>query len=486
MLSIPPRVARRLRRALPIALVVATLGVTQIDDYASYDGQVDCARNLPSGTAYLAAHLPRQYGGSVVSTLRACDDGVSEHKDGRAIDWAADATRAGDRARVQRLLGALFATDAQGNPHALARRMGIMYLIWNDTIYRAYDGFQPGDYRSGSCSSLKTCSTTLRHRDHVHISLSRAGAAAQTSFFRGRDVTPQPVFLPGTRILDASATARLPITVPADGAPHRTPYKLQAGTTYRLVADGRFRYGAGTAVSDAACAWSDTTDTWAPSPAGLVVGGVRPWSDQECAAGPSRVTDYTPTRTGPLTLSAGDGSAWDNAGALTVWVARPDVPLGEIVAPTPRAASAPRMASRPGARAPRLRKETVVVPADRAAGRRTVAGLRRGASYKVFVTGVARSGATPFDGRCVWYAGRLREQFSLDLARPADDHLGVYIQGSPVSLKAARTSRDCTRTNRYVGRFRAPVSGRASIRIFDPFAYSDNSGALRVTMVRRG
>lgn len=58
-----------------------------------------------------------------------------------------------------------------------------MYVIWDDRMYAAWDGFEPKRYLSSGCRSRKTCSPTLRHRDHMHISLSKAGAKALTSWY---------------------------------------------------------------------------------------------------------------------------------------------------------------------------------------------------------------------------------------------------------------------------------------------------------------
>jgi hypothetical protein len=113
--------------------------------------------------------------------------GTSEHKDGRAIDWSMDASKKADRREVASFLDKLFAADNEGNADALARRMGVMYVIWNDRIYASYDGFARRDYRSSSCKSVRRCSTTLRHRDHVHISLSRPGGRGVTSWYAAED-----------------------------------------------------------------------------------------------------------------------------------------------------------------------------------------------------------------------------------------------------------------------------------------------------------
>jgi hypothetical protein len=87
---------------------------------------------------------------------------------------------------VARFLERIFAEDGDGHEHALARRMGIMYVIWNDRIYASYDEFARRDYEN-SCPSLKKCSATLRHRDHVHISLSRPGGRGVTSWYTADD-----------------------------------------------------------------------------------------------------------------------------------------------------------------------------------------------------------------------------------------------------------------------------------------------------------
>jgi hypothetical protein len=64
--------------------------------------------------------------------------------------------------------------------------MGIMYLIWNDRMYSAWDELEPEPYLSSSCRSTRKCSTTLRHRDHLHISLNRPGGRGETSWYDGR------------------------------------------------------------------------------------------------------------------------------------------------------------------------------------------------------------------------------------------------------------------------------------------------------------
>ena len=88
------------------------------------------------------------YGSNIWASIsRDCnvtwDLGVSEHKDGRAIDWGVS-IRNGTKA-----IGDEFFAWATANNGEMARRLGIMYLIWDSRMWREYDmgrGFP--EYRS--------------------------------------------------------------------------------------------------------------------------------------------------------------------------------------------------------------------------------------------------------------------------------------------------------------------------------------------------
>jgi hypothetical protein len=160
--------------------------VVPVDGYATYQPQKTCVRKDKPGTLALGQWLAAR-GGAYGGTLRDCrSGGSSEHKDGRAFDWTLDAKSLDDQATAEAFITEAFADDEIGDTDALARRMGIMYVIWNDRIYAAWDQFERDDYLSSSCASRKKCSKTLRHRDHVHVSLSMAGAKGRTSWYDGR------------------------------------------------------------------------------------------------------------------------------------------------------------------------------------------------------------------------------------------------------------------------------------------------------------
>lgn len=170
---------------LPLAPAVASRSPLPLEPFAGYEPASRCAPAAKPGTVVLARWLVHRFG-SHDSISRSCRRGsevTSEHQEGRAIDWSADARTAAGRAAAQRVLDTLFATDRWGNVAVEARRMGVMYVIWNDRMYSAWREFRPEPYLSSSCRNRRSCSPTLRHRDHVHISLTRRGARGLTSWY---------------------------------------------------------------------------------------------------------------------------------------------------------------------------------------------------------------------------------------------------------------------------------------------------------------
>jgi hypothetical protein len=180
-----------------VALIVTTLlmlgaapagaAYAPVEPYASYQPQTRCNPGAKAGTVALGRWLVRHHGGRFGGISRSCSGrSTSEHKEGRAFDWTLDARRAGHRARAARFLRAAFATGPSGERAELARRMGIMYVIWNDRTYASYRQFAAKPYLSSSCKRRSKCSRTLRHRDHMHISLTRAAAVGRSSWYVGK------------------------------------------------------------------------------------------------------------------------------------------------------------------------------------------------------------------------------------------------------------------------------------------------------------
>ena len=80
------------------------------------------------------------YGKAVIGITRACDqDSISEHKEGRAVDWMVDFRNPAEKAEAQAFVDWVTAPGPDGTPAANARRLGIMYIGWGDEMWRAYD-----------------------------------------------------------------------------------------------------------------------------------------------------------------------------------------------------------------------------------------------------------------------------------------------------------------------------------------------------------
>ncbi|WP_369052013.1 LGFP repeat-containing protein [Kineococcus terrestris] len=148
-----------------------------VDSLARYEAATTCGPVQP-GTRALKKLILDTYGKQVVGDARACPaDGRvnSEHHDGRALDWMLDARDPAQRALAEEFLTWLLGEGANGGSAVNARRLGVMYVIWDGRIwgsYRADEGWKP--YTGPN-----------PHTDHVHISLSHRGAAAETSWWTG-------------------------------------------------------------------------------------------------------------------------------------------------------------------------------------------------------------------------------------------------------------------------------------------------------------
>jgi len=156
-----------------------------------YDAAVRCTPRAKPGMTALVDWLDRNVAGTSWGTYRCEKWGkrsASLHAENRAVDWHLDASRPADRREANRLIGLLLAPDKAGNPQALARRMGVEEIIW-DCFYWGAGMAWPRRYsvcltKSGRIS--RTVDKTTAHRDHVHIGMSRAGAAKRTSFWTKR------------------------------------------------------------------------------------------------------------------------------------------------------------------------------------------------------------------------------------------------------------------------------------------------------------
>jgi hypothetical protein len=153
-----------------------------------YDPATHCTRTPRPGMLALERWLGENVRGESWGVFRCEKWGkkqASLHAEGRAIDWHLDARRPADRREAERLVRLLLAPDSLGSQHALARRMGVEEIIWDCGYWGAgmteFGEYDPCFNKHGRMR--KRVNATVAHRDHVHIGLTKAGAATRTSFW---------------------------------------------------------------------------------------------------------------------------------------------------------------------------------------------------------------------------------------------------------------------------------------------------------------
>jgi hypothetical protein len=180
---------KKIATVMPVPHVVRRLPVAIEAVSVDYVAQDSCAPAFKPGTRKLIHLLARTYPDISAQGSYACgtDGPVSEHYEGRAIDWMASVRNRKQHREAIALIKWLRAPDRRGNKFAMARRLGVMYLIYNNRIWGAWDGkWEP----YGSCATTRAPAyDNACHRTHVHISLTWNGAMGRTSFWKGK---PRP------------------------------------------------------------------------------------------------------------------------------------------------------------------------------------------------------------------------------------------------------------------------------------------------------
>jgi hypothetical protein len=487
-----------------------------IEGLAGYQPQRTCSPSAKPGTVAFANLLLRTYKNSrSLGIVRACNvGGTSEHKEGRAFDWGVSAFSAQDRRSVNAVMHWLLKKDKYGNRYAMARRLGIQYMIWNHRIWGSYS----------ASSGWRRYTGSNPHTDHVHFSLSWKGARRLTSFWRPKrfgqpaptppkpkpepapqpkptpkPTPPEPTPKPGpgpnhgpsrpgshTKSLPEPSSPRSLRTGPAlvnenlsiparrrEGVTTRAA--LQRGHTYLVEVSGTFRYGKrAKAVADAECStarrsgwernrslrgedWLDHLDVYIDGHDLYAEGD----NGQECDTDTHTYRwYYQAQRTGRTPLRIWDPIGHgDNHGRLGVHIVD--------VAQVPD-----KMAWR--------------VPADAPAGATSPGSLEAGVRYQVTVTGVwSAGGGYRADAECsvagddnVW-----RRDRSADPYNPGADHFDVLQDKQDLGLEPLTDTGDRCDADDHAYRYLFTPSGETrpvNFRVEDPAGYGNNRGELRV------
>lgn len=487
---------------------------SRIENLAPYVGQTKCSPTAKPGTVAFANLLLRTYPrGNSLGISRACSaGGTSEHKEGRAFDFGINWYDPVERRQAGELLTWLLKTDRFGNRYAMARRLGIQYMIWNKRIWGAYNA--SGGWRPYSGASA--------HREHIHFSLSWNGARRKTSFWNKTNfpignpvVDPTPGDSGGGDTSGGSGDHGFPTPTPDDrgrdprGIPEpdgpetleqsapltdetvlvgsrvrrgtRTVGSLVEGRRYLLEVSGTFRYDeAEGAVADAECSsapgssWrrsrSVREDRWDDDHLDLYIDGNDLYassdSGQDCdEEGSTYRWIYEAERTGRAPLAIWDPTAYDdNRGRLRVRI----VDLGQTTT-----------------------SATWDVPANASAGRSGPV-LEGDTDYQVTVTGTWADGeGVTADAECTstngvdWsrsaYGRYTDDPYDVTVGRLYRD--GLVPRRTTVSARPTSGAAECDPvTHSYSFLWSAQSDMPLNVRVDDPGAYADNTGWLRVSV----
>lgn len=158
-----------------------------IEDGAYYEGQTKCSPWAKPGVVAFQQMVLEAYPGTGAGSIgRDCSvGGTSEHKEGRAWDWGVNVGVPSEKAAAGDLLDWLALEDAYGNRAAMARRLGVMYAIWNKRVWFPGSGWRVYCVdREGACRDPETGGVRHPHTDHVHFSFTWAGAKKKTTFWK--------------------------------------------------------------------------------------------------------------------------------------------------------------------------------------------------------------------------------------------------------------------------------------------------------------
>ena len=150
--------------ALPVAL----------DVFEPYAPQVSCDPRPKPGVSAFGALMTSWYKTGATGTFRTCAGDTSEHYDSRALDWMNSVSVPRQKAIADSVTAWLTAGGG-----VMARRFGIMYIIWNKHIWGEYAPSRGWAPYSG----------VDPHTSHVHFSFTWDGAMKRTSWWTGRATT---------------------------------------------------------------------------------------------------------------------------------------------------------------------------------------------------------------------------------------------------------------------------------------------------------
>lgn len=193
-----------------------------VDEVPKYRRENECSQTKKPGPLFVEDLIRKTYGPATFYILRKCPKYPrSGHHAGRALDWMQHVNKPKEKKAVYDFIHWLNKSE-RGVQHANARRLGMMYIIWDDKKFYYFRGgratwepyyttawvkeYDQADQKlkpvrkKVACTSTKPEESAIRgkqydnicHRNHLHISFTHEGAAAETSFYAAAGKKPAP------------------------------------------------------------------------------------------------------------------------------------------------------------------------------------------------------------------------------------------------------------------------------------------------------
>lgn len=149
-----------------------------------------CAKRKNPGVSRFARWLDKQMKYGEPGRRYACENlgkgiGYSFHSEGRALDFTINSLKYAQYRDAYKALRLLWAPDSKGRPNALARRMGVMEIIFECGYWsQGKDNFELYFLCNQENEPKGEALRTLQHQNHIHFSFTRKGAKGKTSFWR--------------------------------------------------------------------------------------------------------------------------------------------------------------------------------------------------------------------------------------------------------------------------------------------------------------
>jgi hypothetical protein len=234
--------------ATPTPVVPSNLPAA-IEPLSGYVPANSCDPTAKAGTVALGRLLTTTYPGTSYGISRTCGTDAlptSEHYDGRAVDWMNSVRNPTQAAQAKAVVSWLLAPDADGDAYANARRLGVMYIIWNNKIWGAYSADRGWRAYSSCADHPEKSWDNTCHRNHMHLSLSWPGALRTTSYWTNQVATPD--YGPcRARDLNWAPPYGTPRTTPCPRYPKVTAPKGASATLKTLTTYSGMRQSLGSA-----------------------------------------------------------------------------------------------------------------------------------------------------------------------------------------------------------------------------------------------